>query len=46
MPTETRRCAECDRLKAERREAMERGDVSRVTDCIVLMGRHLREAHS
>ncbi|MFI9721064.1 hypothetical protein ACIHFE_15650 [Streptomyces sp. NPDC052396] len=45
-PAEGDRCAECARIKAERAAAFEQGDASRVSDCIVLMGRHLREAHA
>ncbi|GHF10167.1 hypothetical protein [Streptomyces morookaense] len=42
----TKRCVECSALKAEHAEAVAAGDLSRATDCTVLMGRHQREAHT
>ncbi|MGW1199227.1 hypothetical protein ACWD4B_25825 [Streptomyces sp. NPDC002536] len=42
----TKRCVECSTIKAEHAEAVAAGDVSRATDCTVLMGRHQRAAHT
>ncbi len=42
----TKRCVECSALKADHAQAVAAGDLSRATDCTVLMGRHQREAHA
>lgn len=38
--TKTERCAECARLEANRKQAEQDRDLSKVTDCNVLMHRH------
>lgn len=39
-------CAECARLDNQRQAAETEGDLSRATDCRVLLNRHRAEAHA
>lgn len=41
----SRRCTECVRLRAERERARARGDLSRASDCVVLLRRHQAAVH-
>ncbi|WP_437018781.1 hypothetical protein [Streptomyces sp. enrichment culture] len=38
-------CAECARLRNEKRAAQEEHDHSRALDCHILLGRHHRDVH-
>lgn len=40
MTQQREQCADCAELSGERKRAVEDGDLSRVTDCDVLLGRH------